>query len=165
MTCYFFKNFRKNGTTLKRDQSLTLDKPLTFNSRIKSSGYNSTTKRERFQPMINKSSTSLSLSRLDTEKKMKKLPELNKSSSFSNEFRFRMPDALKNKFIATDKSSPIVDLKFSNDGHHFAFVSSDNLIQYAMAANPEKPGLSLSSHQDLVLTYDTFSNHSEFLVS
>ena len=73
------------------------------------------------------------------------------SSSFNlKEFRFHLPTNLKSKFAATDRSSPIIDLKFSNDGQHFALVSNDNLIQFASASNPEKAGLSLSSHQDTV---------------
>lgn len=73
-----------------------------------------------------------------------------KMSHSVGEFRFRLPDTLRNKSTATDKSSPIVDLKFTHDGQHFALVSSDNLIQYMSSAQPEKTGLSLSSHQDVV---------------
>lgn len=99
--------------------------------------------------MINQSSKSLSLNKLDIDKK----PKTSKTSplrSKNEEFKFHLPTNLKNKFAATDRSSPIIDLKFSSDGHNIAFVSNDNLIQLTAAANPEKSGLCFSSHVDTV---------------
>lgn len=160
---------RKNSNSLiKRDSSLSKDKPLTFNSRIKSSGYNTASvKRERFQPLINKSASSnrsSSLAKLNIESAQSRSHHNIPVNTKNREFTFQLPNNLKKKIIATDKSSPIIDLKFSNNGQNFVYSSSDNLIQYCSSALPDKPSLSFNLHQDTIRSID-ISHNGKFLLS
>lgn len=151
---------KTNGSANGRRDSL--NKPLTFASRIKSSGYNAPVpKRERFLPSINKSKSTASLSDVTFTK-----PSASKSKKKAEptEFEFVLPSKLKGKHSPTDKNSPAVEIKFTNDGAHFALSSSDNVVQYVSASNLDKTVAAFSSHTDVIRSVDV-SHDGRWLVS
>lgn len=69
--------------------------------------------REKFTPLINKKSPSLQFLNADLEK-----PKKNNSSNqmkLNNQFKFFIPNNLKNKFAATDHGSCIIHAEFSGN--------------------------------------------------
>ena len=127
------------------------DKPLTFNAKIKSSGYGQAMpSREKFTPLINKSTRSLSLSSIKLqENKTKKTV-----NTMKPEFKFELPIVLDKKVNASFKSSPIVLMKFSADGQNLCVSSADYIVQYLSVSGIDKPGPVFNTHKENVRSID-----------
>ncbi len=127
------------------------DKPLTFNAKIKSSGYGQAMPaREKFTPLINKTARSLSLSSIKLqEHKTKKTITTTKP-----DFKFELPVVLDKKVNASYKSSPIVLMKFSADGQNLCVSSADNIVQYLSVSSIDKPGPVFNTHKESVRSID-----------
>ena len=96
--------------------SAKLDKPIVFNSRIRSSGYNApNVRREKFTPLTNTSKKSPSLQNLNFSSNPKTATKSGSGSGslFKKCFKFSMPNDLKNKIIATDNNSCLTNVEFS----------------------------------------------------
>ena len=135
------------------------DKPLTFNSTIKSSGYRQVSvKREKFTPLINKTQRSFSVSSLQNTDAVRK-PSLHKP-----EFQFELPTTLDKKFNTSDRPNAVTLMKYSDDGQNLAVATADNIVQYLAASNLDKPGLVFNAHTDIVRSID-LSHDCKYLLS
>jgi hypothetical protein len=106
-----------------------VDKPLTFNSRIKSSGYNNTPnslKHQKFTPNINnKSFRSSSVSNLQNlEREMMVKKKISSQPKVIAPFKFKLPISLSKKVVSTDGSSPIINMKYSGNFCYFHFKNN-----------------------------------------
>ncbi len=70
------------------------------------------------------------------------------------DFNFELPTVLDKKINSSDKSSPIVLMKFSADGQHLCLSSSDNIVQYLSVNNIDKPGPVFNIHKETIRTID-----------
>lgn len=155
-----------------RSTSLTkkpagLDRPLTFNSKIKSSGYNQPSLvREKFTPLINKSNRGLSLSSIElpssNTKTMNSKQKTNENLKL--EFNFELPMVLDKKINASDKSKAIVLMKYSSDGQNLCLSSADNIVQWLTVNNLEKPGPVFNTHKETVRSID-ISHDCKYLLT
>lgn len=105
--------------------------------------------REKFTPLINKSTRSLSLSSIQLQQTNTKTKKTQKP-----EFKFELPIVLDKKINASDKTSPIVNMKFSADGQNLSISSADNIVQYLSVNNIEKPGLVFNIHKETIRSID-----------
>ncbi|CAF0884268.1 unnamed protein product [Brachionus calyciflorus] len=155
--------FIKSNSLIKKNQSAS-DKPLTFNSKIKSSGYTAVIKREKFTPIINKNYKSGSMINLNDLENSKPKQTTSTLDSKIKEFKFEVPSLLKKQLKATDKSSAITMLKFSDDGQYLALASNDNLIQYIPSNNLEKVVQVYNGHNETIKSID-ISHDGKLLLS
>ena len=111
--------------------------------------------------MINRNVRSLSLGDFQQKTDAKKQQPIAK---IKPDFTFELPKVLEKKFNATDKSSPITIIKYSDDGQNLAMVSSDNVVQYLSSVQLDRSGAVFNGHTDNIRSID-LSHDCTYLIS
>ncbi|XP_011671118.2 WD repeat-containing protein 27 [Strongylocentrotus purpuratus] len=153
------------GSTSKKSKSAgtknvkAKDQPLTFKSKVSSSGYSETSRTKMFSPQTKQASSKKATISIQKSSSAPGISSLLKEYSVDSE----PPKTLKTKLVVSEQGSPINSISFSDDGQSIACAMADKSAQILKMPLTGK-GTAFSGHNG-ALNSATWSHHNQWLLT
>ncbi|XP_041468720.1 WD repeat-containing protein 27-like [Lytechinus variegatus] len=153
------------GSTTKRSKSAgtkntkTKDQPLTFKTKVRSSGYTEISRTKMFTPQTKQTSTKKASSSMQKSSSAPGMRSLLKEYPNDSE----PPETLKTKLVLSERGSPINAISFSDDGQSLACAMADKSAQILKMPLTGK-GTAFSGHNG-VLNSARWSHDNQWLLT
>ena len=157
------KTVTKGDIATGKKKLTTMSQPLTFKSKIKSSGYTQAPRTTMFKPETSKSKL-LGIGKVSSTKPAKQVSSLSKILKGNYDAQAGPPTELCDTFIAEHQATAIVNLNFAGDGSGLACAMSNKTGLMLKAPFSKQLFCSFTGHDGGINTMQ-WSNDSSLLLT